>query len=256
VTAPAASGAAAGEAPDRRLVRVYVWQIPVRVIHWALVADILVLSLTGFYIARPFVSVSESGAAGDQLMTWVKAVHYGAGLIFTVLLAARVLFAFVGANHWARWHQFVPVHPERRRLVGWSLRYYLFLRRDPPPVTGHNPLAGLTYLVLFAMFTVEVITGFALRGLEVQGSLFDRFFASWVFDVASPQAVRFVHHLILWLTVGFVIHHVYSAVLIDHEERNGLISSIVGGSKTVPEDMATPPPPDSDPRLRPPDGHP
>jgi Ni/Fe-hydrogenase 1 B-type cytochrome subunit len=229
--------------PDE-LVRVYVWQIPVRVIHWLLALDILVLSITGFYIGRPYVATTDP--TGEQLMTLAKAVHYGGGIIFATLIVARVVFAFFGANHWARWHQFVPVHRERRRLVPWSLKYYLFLRREAPPVTGHNPLAGLTYLVLFTMFTVEIITGFALRGLEVPGGLLDRLFTSWVFDLASIQTVRFTHHLIMWLTIGFVIHHVYSALLIDHEERNGLVSSIVGGWKTVTRRMSTPPPPDGE----------
>jgi Ni/Fe-hydrogenase 1 B-type cytochrome subunit len=33
----------------------------------------------------------------------------------------------------------------------------------------------------------------------------------------------------------FVIHHVYSAVLVSWEERNGLIESIFTGYKFVPE---------------------
>jgi Ni/Fe-hydrogenase 1 B-type cytochrome subunit len=39
----------------------------------------------------------------------------------------------------------------------------------------------------------------------------------------------------MWLTWGFVIHHVYSAVLVDTEEKSGLVSSIFTGWKTVKE---------------------
>jgi Ni/Fe-hydrogenase 1 B-type cytochrome subunit len=35
---------------------------------------------------------------------------------------------------------------------------------------------------------------------------------------------------------AFVIHHVYSAVLVSWEERNGLIESIFTGYKFVPRD--------------------
>jgi Ni/Fe-hydrogenase 1 B-type cytochrome subunit len=37
----------------------------------------------------------------------------------------------------------------------------------------------------------------------------------------------------MWLTWGFVVHHVYSAFLMDTEEKNGLISSIFSGRKQV-----------------------
>jgi Ni/Fe-hydrogenase 1 B-type cytochrome subunit len=44
------------------LTRVYVWQVPVRVTHWLIALSIIVLSVTGFYIGRPFLTVP--GPAG------------------------------------------------------------------------------------------------------------------------------------------------------------------------------------------------
>jgi Ni/Fe-hydrogenase 1 B-type cytochrome subunit len=38
---------------------------------------------------------------------------------------------------------------------------------------------------------------------------------------------------------AFVIHHVYSAVLVSWEERNGLIESIFTGYKFIPRDELT-----------------
>ena len=43
------------------LVRVYVWQIPVRVTHWLIAGSIILLSVTGLYIGRPFMTVSGPG---------------------------------------------------------------------------------------------------------------------------------------------------------------------------------------------------
>jgi Ni/Fe-hydrogenase 1 B-type cytochrome subunit len=45
-----------------------------------------------------------------------------------------------------------------------------------------------------------------------------------------------VHHMIMWLLLGFMVHHVYSVILVDSEERSGLLSSIVTGDKTIPEE--------------------
>ena len=40
----------------------------------------------------------------------------------------------------------------------------------------------------------------------------------------------------MYLFFVFVIHHVYSAILVSWEERNGLVESIFTGYKFVPED--------------------
>ena len=49
----------------------------------------------------------------------------------------------------------------------------------------------------------------------------------------GEQGVRLVHHLLMWAILGFLVHHVYSALLVDHWERNGLMSSIFTGYKFV-----------------------
>jgi Ni/Fe-hydrogenase 1 B-type cytochrome subunit len=42
----------------------------------------------------------------------------------------------------------------------------------------------------------------------------------------------------MWLLLGFTVHHVYSAWLMDVKEKNGTLSSIFGGYKFVePEDL-------------------
>jgi Ni/Fe-hydrogenase 1 B-type cytochrome subunit len=39
--------------------------------------------------------------------------------------------------------------------------------------------------------------------------------------------------MIMWLLLGFAVHHVYSAVLMDAEERTGILISILTGYKLV-----------------------
>ncbi|MCK2216952.1 Ni/Fe-hydrogenase, b-type cytochrome subunit [Actinomadura sp. ATCC 31491] len=212
-------------------VAVRVWQLPVRIIHWLLAASIVVLSLTGLYIGVPVLSPD---GRHTPIMAYAHAVHVGAGLVFAGLLLARVIFAFTG-NRYARWDQFLPVRKEQRRMLKPSLRFYLFLSKEPPPATGHNPLAGLTYTVLFAMFLAQTFTGLALEAAEDRTG-WTAVVSGWVDDLAPLGAVRFTHHLILWLTWGFVIHHVYSAVLMDNVERSGLVSSMITGIKHLPED--------------------
>jgi hypothetical protein len=52
-----------------------------------------------------------------------------------------------------------------------------------------------------------------------------------VWSIAQP--VRLVHDLLMYLFLAFVVHHVYSALLIDIEVRSGLVSSIITGYKAL-----------------------
>jgi Ni/Fe-hydrogenase 1 B-type cytochrome subunit len=218
---------------EEERVAVRVWQLPVRILHWLLVADIVVLSMTGLYIGTPALAL---GAGPSLIMAWMRAIHIGSGFALIAIVVARVIFAFTG-NAYARWDQFVPVRKAQRAQIVPSLRFYLFRTREAPPVIGHNPLAGATYTVVFAMLTVEAVTGLALHSLSKPGGWEDTL-TGWVFAVLPAGLVRLVHHLITWLIWGFVVHHVYSAVLMDHVERSGVISSIVSGWKSVPRNRS------------------
>lgn len=200
---------------------VYVWEGPVRVTHWLNVLAIVTLSVTGYYIGNPVDGVSG--------MTWARAIHRVSAYVFTASLLARFYWAFAG-NRWASWRVFAPyLTGEGRRGMKETLRFYLFLRREPPGDVGHNALAGATYSLAYLLMVVEALTGFALLSVDKGGWWRTAF--GWVFLFGSPQGVRLVHHLGMWLLLGFAVHHVYSAVLMDLEERNGLMGSIFSGFK-------------------------
>jgi Ni/Fe-hydrogenase 1 B-type cytochrome subunit len=213
------------------VVTLRVWELPVRILHWTVFTAVVLLTITGFYIGNPFIVGGDEDAF---LMGTIRAIHLASAWAFSVAVICRVIWAFIG-NHWAKWHQFLPVHKHRRVWWRRTLAYYLLIRREPPPAAGHNPLAGTTYTVLFLMFLVQILTGLALAALaNPLGILWTT--TGWVFDIFAIQTVRLVHHIIMWLTIGFVIHHVYSAVLVDIEEKTGLVSSIVTGYKRLPRE--------------------
>jgi Ni/Fe-hydrogenase 1 B-type cytochrome subunit len=221
-TATQATARAIEAGPYRQ---VYVWELPVRLTHWVNFAAIGVASVTGFYIGYPFL------AGGGSLMSWMRAVHRLAGYALVAGLLLRVYWSFAG-NEWASWRVLFPWLSRDGRAGLWqALSYYLFVRRKPPRDIGHNSLAGLAYSAVVALLAAEVASGFALYSMARGGGWTIAF--GWVFWIASPQNVRLAHHLIMWLLLGFAVHHVYSCVLMDVEERNGLITSIFSGYKTV-----------------------
>jgi Ni/Fe-hydrogenase 1 B-type cytochrome subunit len=237
----AASGRASAEAPaaaDGAELRrtLYVWDLPVRVTHWANVASILVLSLTGYYIASPFIG-TQGDATSHFLMGAMRFVHFVAAFVFTASVLFRVYWAFAGGRY-ARWDQFLPLRRGRRRALLGMAGYYTFLRKRPPAEIGHNPLAGATYIGLYVLFGLQILTGFALYSQAFHAGFWPTAFG-WLIVVFGAQPLRLAHDIVMWLILAFTIHHVYSAVLIDIEERSGLVSSIVTGSKSLtPEHIA------------------
>lgn len=227
----------AGEAgPDtiasKEVVPVYVWEFPVRLSHWLIFFSIAVLSVTGYYIGRPIISVPGE-AEKHFVMGWTRTIHFYAAIVFTLAVCSRVIWAFIG-NRYARWSQFVPVARDRQKGLWTTFLFYSFARREPPPSVGHNPMAGLAYLAIFGLYFVMILTG---NGMYAAGS------ASWaplhVFQYVLPffggaEYARWIHHSIMWILLCFMIQHVYSSVLVSQVEHHGELDSIFSGWKFIP----------------------
>lgn len=210
-------------------VSVYVWDLPVRITHWMNVLSILVLSVTGYYISNPFVTTTGP-ASGNFLVGAVRFVHFTFAFIFTMTVLFRIYWAFAGSKY-ARWKQFVPATSGRRSALGKMLGYYTFLRKEPPKEVGHNPLAGVTYIGLYVLFALQILTGFALYSQAFTDGAWKALFG-WMIVIFGAQPIRLIHDIVMFLIIAFTIHHVYSAIVIDLEERSGLVSSIVTGWKS------------------------
>lgn len=213
--------------------RLYVWEVPVRLTHWVNVVSIALLSFTGYYIGNPYIAVSEREVYGLYFMGLMRFLHFATAIVFTVSVGIRTYWAFVG-NEWASWRGLFPfLTREGRQNIGEALRYYLFLRREPPEVTGHNALAGMTYMFIVIFYFTQMLTGYALFGVLHPTSIWWPLLG-WIFRVMDVQTVRLIHHLVMYLILAFVVHHVYAAWLVDMEEGNGLMSSIFSGFKFMP----------------------
>jgi len=54
----------------------------------------------------------------------------------------------------------------------------------------------------------------------------------------GAEDARWIHHVTMWLLLGFFVHHLYSALLTSAVERNGTMESILTGTKWVPRELA------------------
>ena len=109
------------------------------------------------------------------------------------------------------------------------------VRRTPPPEIGHNALVGAAYTAIYLCFAVEIVTGFALYSRGFEGG-FVAWTLGWPLTVFSAPTLRLVHGVVMWVILAFVIHHAYSAILIDTEEHSGMVASIFTGNKTFTEE--------------------
>jgi Ni/Fe-hydrogenase 1 B-type cytochrome subunit len=229
----AAAPSAAAPGPSD-IVRVSVWEAPVRITHWLIVLSIAVLSVTGFFIGYPLVTVT--GQAGQHfVMGWTKVIHAWAAYVFIGAVLVRVVWMFTG-NRYARWDKLVPVHRSRIRGVWPTIRFYLFVLRKPPGFVGHNPVAGATYTLVFGLYFLAIATGLVLRGASAEVDSPLRWFAAWAPLLGGLQSARWIHHVVMWLLLGFAVHHVYSGVLMSTIEANATMESIFSGYKFVPRE--------------------
>lgn len=218
--------AAAGPLP--RLV--YVFELPVRIVHWTIVLALIVLSVTGYYIHHPFLAGSGMPGHPGFTMGEMRFIHEATGFVFIAAVLVRVYWAFAG-NRYAHWRGFLPVTKRARRDLGETLGFYFFLRRHPARTNGHTPLAGLAYLALYLMFLVTILTGLGLYAWVIRTSPWTTLFG-WTWSVMALPSLRLLHFLLMFVYGAFAVHHVYSAVLFDKTERNGGLSSIFTGYKT------------------------
>jgi Ni/Fe-hydrogenase 1 B-type cytochrome subunit len=215
-----------------KLVTKYVWEWPVRIAHWVIFLSIIILSVTGLYIGSPKTLALNPS---QFIMGWVRFIHFVAGFTFSIAVLSRIYWMFIG-NEYANWRAFVPYFfAEGRKNMRGTFLFYTFFRSKPPYAIGHNPLAGSAYLAVFFLYLVMICTGFALYSEYAPNSFLHGAF-NWMFALFSNQGMRLTHHFVMWLLIGFAIHHVYSAWLMDVKEKNGVMSSMFGGYKSIPAD--------------------
>lgn len=220
-----------GPPPVRPRPVIYVWELPVRITHWVIVLALLVLSITGYDIHHPFITAGHTNVAGHPgfTMGFVRSLHEATGFVFVAAVLFRVYWAFAG-NVYAHWRALLPVTRAQRHDLRGMASYYALRRRAAPLTNGHNPLAGIAYVVLYGGFLLAILSGLGLFAWVSRIPAWRTLFG-WTYAVLPIEQLRLLHFLLMFAFGAFMVHHVYSALLIDIEERNGELSSMITGYK-------------------------
>jgi len=115
--------------------RVLVWDAPVRVFHWLMVA-----SFAGAYLTA-------------ESERW-RLLHVTLGYTMAGLVAFRILWGLVGTRH-ARFATFVRGPDAVARYVG------ALLRGRPEHTAGHNPAGALAIVALLALTAAVAASGWS-----------------------------------------------------------------------------------------------
>ena len=215
---------------------VYLWEWPIRAMHWAAAGSIVVLVVTGFYIGRPYF-ITSGEASAHYLMGWMRFLHFAAAGLFVATAIVRVYWLFAG-NQFERWRALFPVWKHDWINAFKQVKFYLMIQPEKAPhYLGHNPLQQFSYTGMYAIAAAQVVTGFAMYGQSRPGGLWYTLFGWVVPFLGGIQVVHFVHHVLTWAFLAFIPIHIYLALRSDLLERTGTISSIFSGGRFVRSDV-------------------
>ena len=178
-----------------------VWDLPVRIVHWLLVA-----ALVGAYATH------QAGVAYFEYHAWC-------GYTVVVLSAFRILWGFFGTRH-ARFTSFV------RGPVATG-RYLADLARGRHPAhAGHNPLGAWMVVFLLAALFAQGVTGlFSNDEIFNTGPLY-----GFVSDDTSLVLTSWHRRIFDWILVAVLVH---VAAVLAHRvlARQDLIGPMFTGRK-------------------------
>ncbi|HEU5284682.1 MAG TPA: cytochrome b/b6 domain-containing protein [Burkholderiales bacterium] len=189
-----------------------VWDLPVRLFHWLLVA----------LIATSWITAEIGGNAMQY--------HQWSGMSILTLVLFRVLWGFFGSTR-ARFSDFV-------RGPRTALAYACGLVRGGTAFyPGHNPLGGWMVVALLASLRVQTATGlFANDDIMIEGPL-----ARHVSKETSDWLTG-IHHINFAVLTVLIAVHVAAALFYLLVKRDNLVLPMITGRKPIAEGRGFEPP--------------
>jgi cytochrome b len=189
------------ESQTTMTAKIRVWDIPVRVFHWALVLCILGLFITA--------------QLGGNWMEW----HKKLGFAVLGLVSFRIVWGFAGSYH-ARFVNFVR---GPQTVIGY---FKGLLKNEAPHFLGHNPMGALSVIALLASLLFQAVTGlFANDDILLDGP-----YAGAV-SKATSDFITKLHKLnsdLLWILIAV---HLAAIAYYYFKKKENLVKAMVTGEK-------------------------
>jgi cytochrome b len=183
------------------LRKVRVWDLPTRIFHWAMVASVLALAISGWI--------------GGNAMVW----HFRFGHTVLALLLFRIVWGLVGG----RWSRFGAFIYSPRSVIA-----YLRGKGRPEDSVGHSPIGAVSVFAMLAVLMAQVSSGlFSDDEIAFQGPL-----SRFVSNASVSLATNYHKNIGKWLLLALVVLHI-SAVGIYLWRKHNLLGAMLHGDKDV-----------------------
>jgi len=182
---------------------VRIWDLPVRLFHWSLIA------LLG----------AAWWTAEEGMLDW----HRLAGYAILVLLLFRLAWGISGSAT-ARFASFV-------RGPGAALAYARgdMLHRDAPSAAGHNPLGGWSVVLMLTLLFLQVALG--MFAVDIDGMESGPF--SYLVEFDTGRLAAEWHEINFTLLQLLVLLHVAAILFHRVFHRDTLLGAMISGCKRM-----------------------
>ena len=179
-----------------------VWDLPVRLFHWSIVA---------------FIALSWWTAKNG-----LDQVHFWSGYALLFLLLFRILWGFAGSST-ARFAAFVK----------GPAAVAAYLRQGVNQQAGHSPIGALSVLAMLASLTVQIATGLIQIDDEdfIEGPL------SGLVGYDTAVLAHEVHEASFNILLGLIALHLLAIAYYHLIRGRSLIRPMVTGRAALPENV-------------------
>ncbi|MDH5485180.1 MAG: cytochrome b/b6 domain-containing protein [Gammaproteobacteria bacterium] len=192
-----------------RNTQIKVWDLPVRIFHWSLVACFLIAFITE-----------------DDVL----ALHVLAGYAIAGLLVFRFVWGFIGTRY-ARFSDFVKPRTDVFDYLKQVARLHA------PNYTGHNPAGGMMVIALLVSLTVTTLTGIAVYGAEEMSGPFAGLMSSLPHFMG--KAFEELHEFFANFTLLLVVIHVAGVIVTSLLHGENLVKAMINGYKRAEDKIET-----------------
>jgi cytochrome b len=186
------------------MTKVYVWDLPLRIFHWA-----LLLCVVGSIV---------TGSIGGNGFIW----HFRFGYALIALLAFRLIWGFFGSKY----SRFSSFPPSPGRALEYLRNEKATGRARSEPTLGHNPIGAFSVYAMLIALIFQVCTGlFANDAIMWDGPL-----RNYVSNSTSDllTSLHKINRIVLFCLIGM---HLAALVFYTRIKKEPLVKAMISGYK-------------------------
>jgi cytochrome b len=186
---------------NKNLHKVRVWDLPTRFFHWALVACVAGLAVTG--------------TVGGNAMVW----HFRFGYTVLALLLFRIVWGLVGGR-WSRFGAFI--------YAPQSVINYLKGQGKPEHGVGHSPIGAGSVFAMLGFLVAQVGTGLLSDDEIAFAGPLTRF----VSNATVSLTTSYHKNIGKWVLLALVLLHI-AAIIYYLSRKHNLVGAMLHGDKEL-----------------------